>query len=123
MRFDLRRPCPKCPFRKDCLPEWLGERRAEEIAESLLGRPGATFPCHETTQHDDEGDHVQREDEQHCAGALLLVEADGAPNQMLQIAERLGIRDPDLLDPDAAALVFPDREAFVKHHTTERERS
>lgn len=46
MKFDLRRPCPHCPFRRDCLPEWLGRKRAEEIAGSLLG--GESFACHET---------------------------------------------------------------------------
>ncbi|MGH2941089.1 MAG: DUF6283 family protein [Solirubrobacterales bacterium] len=117
MRFDLRRPCPNCPFRKDCQPGWLGEARAEEIAGALLdGNPGATFACHRTVEHDDEGEHVRHEDEQMCAGAMILVDSVGAPNQMLQVAERWGLRDPAQLDPDAVELVLTTREGFVARH-------
>lgn len=116
MRFDLKKPCADCPFRTDCIPGWLGQARAEEIADALLGPPGKTFACHKTTRHGDEGQHEQHSGEQHCAGALLLVEAVGFPNQMLQVAERLGVRDPAVLDRSAARLVFEDRESFMRHH-------
>lgn len=118
MRFELKRPCPKCPFRKDCQPQWLGRARAAEIADALLGgTPGRTFACHETTHHDDEsGEHVQRPDEQHCVGALLLVESEGAANQMIQVAERLGLFDPEVIDPKARSLIFETRGEFEHHH-------
>lgn len=116
MRFDLKQPCADCPFRKDCIRGWLGQVRAEEITDALLAAPGKTFACHKTTSFSEEGEHEQHSDEQHCAGALLLVEAVGFPNQMLQLAERLGARDPQRLDADAARLVFEDRESFIAHH-------
>lgn len=120
MRFDLKRPCANCPFRKDSLPSWLGEARAEEIADAVLGRPGVTFACHRTTKFEegDEGEeHTPHPDEQHCAGAMILADRTGAANQMLQIAERLGIRNPDDLDPDAEELVFSDGDDFIDHHS------
>lgn len=120
MKFTLVRPCPKCPFRKDCLEGWLGETRASEIARSLL-MGGQTFACHETTHFaesdDGEDEYAPNGDEQHCVGAMILVDKEGAPNQMLQIAERLNLRDPDIIDAAAAELVFDSEGDFVEHHT------
>lgn len=121
MNFGLKRPCPKCPFRKDCLKGWLGEGRADEIASSILSGD-MTFACHETTQHDEDGAHVQHKGEHHCVGAMILVEKEEAPNAMLQIAERLGLRDPDVIDPSAAELIFNTGGEFIAHHSGKRRR-
>lgn len=124
MKFTLVRPCPRCPFRKGCLPGWLGERRSSEIAQSVLTE-GATFACHETTTFvdgDEGSEHAPTGEEQHCVGAILLVEKEDAANQMLQIAERLGLRDPDIIDPGAAELVFDSEGDFISHHTEEGRR-
>lgn len=114
MKFDLRRPCPQCPFRRGCLPEWLGRRRAEEIAGGLLG--DQPFACHETTEVG--GADPGRE--QHCAGAALLLEAVGKPNQLMRVAERCGVYDHRRLDRGAD--VFASPAAFITHHTTSHER-
>lgn len=122
MKFTLVRPCPKCPFRNDCLPGWLGEARAAEIVHSILFGD-KTFACHETTsfEEDDDGERYAPDgSEQHCVGAMLLVEKESAANSMLQIAERMGLRDPDVIDPAAAELVFDSEADFISHHTNER---
>lgn len=116
MHFDLKRPCPKCPFRKDCILGWLGRIRSEDIAGAVLD-DGKTFSCHETVEHDDEtGEHVERDEEQHCVGALILTDNEEVSNQMQRIAGRLGIYDPENIDPKARDLIFESREDFVDHH-------
>lgn len=70
MKFELVRPCPKCPFRLD-IPEYLRGGRAEQIARDLAG--GASFACHETTvpSDEDDGSMVEAADSQMCAGAMI----------------------------------------------------
>lgn len=125
MKFDLVRPCPKCPFRRDCTPGWLGRARATEIADSLLASPGVTFACHETTHftEDEAGEDVYDPNgsEQHCAGAMILVDREGVPNQMLQIAERLDLRNPETISEASAALTFSTGREFVEHHANSRD--
>jgi hypothetical protein len=70
-----------------------------EIERSL--REGATFSCHKTTKHDDDGEPVRTRNEMHCAGALILIEKEGWSTQMMRIAERLGMYDASKLDMDA----------------------
>ena len=40
-----------------------------------------TFTCHKTT-------HLRDSEQQHCAGALIMCEANDKPNQLMRIAER-----------------------------------
>lgn len=108
----MKKPCPHCPFRTDCLKGWLGAARAEEIAESITDRQ-QTFPCHETCSHED-GEHIPTDEEQHCAGAMILLEKINRPNQMMRIAERLRMYDHTKLDMTAP--VFDDVEDFIDHH-------
>lgn len=109
MHFDMKAPCEKCPFRTDVKP-YLNRDRAQEIADSLF--PGQqTFPCHETTQFDDEGECVVTEKEQHCAGAMIMLEAMNRPNQLMRISERLGGYDHRKLKKNAP--VFRHTRAFV----------
>jgi hypothetical protein len=97
MKFDLRRPCDNCPFRTDInFP--LERERVEEIVDSIT-RQDQTFACHKTTKHCPEtGEHIPSKKEQHCAGALILLEKTENPNQMMRIAERLGYYDRTRLD-------------------------
>lgn len=112
MKFDLVRPCPKCPFRTDCMEGWLSRARAAEIAHSITVDQ-ATFACHETTEAGGSDGP-----EQHCAGALLVLENSGEPpGQLARIAGRLGKFDPDQLGQDAP--VFPSLAAFIDHHSDE----
>ncbi len=116
MKFDLTKPCPQCPFRTDCLKGWLGRGRAKEIAAGVTDGQ-ATFSCHKTTEHGDDeedGHHYPGRDEQHCAGALILLEKIGRPNQMMRISERLGFYDRTKLDMDAP--VFDTTAEFIRHH-------
>ena len=60
---------------------FLGEDRAVEIVDCLLGE--GTFTCHDDISKPDR-------DKQHCVGAMLILEKQNCPNQMMRISERLG---------------------------------
>jgi hypothetical protein len=106
--YGLVKPCAKCPFRKDVTP-YLRKARVREIERSLVR---AEFPCHETTEHDDEGERKVTEGEMHCAGALILLEKTGQPSQMMRIAERLRMYDASKLDMEAP--VFDSFKDMIK---------
>ena len=113
MKFTMRTPCPHCPFRTD-IPGYLRPERMEEIVGDLLW--GYTFTCHETTVVDDDDGFEMRDGPkaQHCAGALIFLEHQDRPNQLMRIAERLGRYDRARLDMDAPV---PDNgDALVVHH-------
>lgn len=112
MHFTMTTPCPKCPFRSDVRP-YLTRGRAQEIASGLLSQ--MTFSCHVTTEHDDDGDYVPTDDEQHCAGALIVLEHMNKPNQMMRWMERIGVYDRRKLAMDAP--VFATLRAFVAAQT------
>lgn len=109
MDFTMRRPCPHCPFRSDREP-YLPWERAKGILESLRHK---TFACHETTnqQPRDQRGRFTVATEQHCAGALILMELEGWRGDMQQIAQRLGLYDPSHLD--LTAPVYPSGAAMV----------
>jgi hypothetical protein len=113
MDYDLKRPCPNCPFRRD-RHGFLN--RAPEIAQAL--RDGGEFACHQTTVavEGDDGtcERMDVTDSKMCAGALAVMERDNGPNQMMRIAERLGMYDHTRLDPGAP--VFDSLAEFVAHH-------
>lgn len=121
MKFDLVRPCAHCPFRSDIRP-FLTQERAAEIARALLS--DQTFSCHETVDYDameadEDGEtrYVTGKDEQHCAGAMIVLERQGKANQMMRWMERL--RDKagkpyyDARRLDMNAPVYPTFRAFV----------
>jgi len=112
--FNLKRPCAKCPFRTD-IPGYLYGDRVDEIVSGL--KAGQSFYCHETTsdEDDDEGGQTVATDEsEFCAGALILMEKDGGPNQMMRIGERLRMYDHKKLD--MAAPVFDTGTQMIRHH-------
>ncbi len=98
MNFTLTRPCDNCPFRTD-IPAYLTKGRVRDI-ESGLVRQQQTFACHKTTVASAGGDDemVEGPNAQHCAGAMILLEGLDRPNQMMRIAERLGMYDRTKLD-------------------------
>ena len=112
--FKLTKACAMCPFKKDTFEGWLGEERAQEIADSLLYE-GKTFPCHKTTVHDENGDVDYGNQTQHCAGALNMLETMNKPNQMMRIAERLGLYNHTKLQD--AEECFEHADDFVERHT------
>lgn len=103
MKYTLTTPCAKCPFRTD-IPAYLTKARVQELERALVGQQ-QTFTCHETTVPDDgDEDGVAMMDgprAQHCAGALILLEKIGKPNQMMRISERLGMYDYSKLNMHA----------------------
>jgi hypothetical protein len=113
MKFDLKKPCANCPFRNDRPDQegWLGEERAADIIDAITRLQG-TFSCHKTNGHDDEGEAIVNENSQHCAGALIMLEHNQEPNQMMRIMERLGFYDRTKLDMDAP--VFKSYDEFVR---------
>lgn len=98
MKFDMVAPCPQCPFRSDVEP-YLRTARVQGICESLIDRD-ASFSCHKTTRHDDEGEAIRTSEEQHCAGALIMLERMKMPNQMMRIAYKRWY-DPTKLKMDS----------------------
>lgn len=110
--YGMTSPCPKCPFRND-IPGYLTPARVTEIERSLVN---AEFPCHLTTNLDDQDEDEQfyypTGDEVHCAGALILLEKLERPSQMMRIAERIGMYDMRKLD--MAAPVFSSFAAMKR---------
>lgn len=100
MKYDMTKPCKKCPFVKaNRFP--LTRARKHEIMTSIYYYD-QSFPCHQTTERfeGDNGDEdlIATERSQHCAGAMIVLEKAGRPNQMMRIAERLGMYDHKRLD-------------------------
>lgn len=91
--FDLKTPCMNCPFRKGKGEAFcLNEGRLEEIFAA------ASFQCHKTVDYSEDtpapGDRPQQ-----CAGLMAVLHREGKPNQMMQVASRLGAFNPFDLDP------------------------
>lgn len=114
MNYTMIYPCPHCPFRND-IPGFLTTERAEEIVDAITTHQ-QSFTCHETTidceDEDGEGDRVPGPKAQHCAGAMIMLEHQDQPNQMMRIAERLGFYDKRKLNMDAP--VYDDPEDFIE---------
>lgn len=126
MNYDLKRPCPNCPFRTD-LAFYLREGHAQDIAVGLL-EDGGTFTCHATVDYDawedakdldyergGEGSVPYPYDgtEQHCAGALIMLKKGGKlwHQNLYRIMATLKLFDPDALDMSAP--VYESLEAFL----------
>lgn len=97
--FRLKKVCADCPFRADKDFHGLRAERVADIADSL--RDGGTFHCHSTLDYS-RSDETEVDGEppspivaksQFCAGALATMERGGEVNQIVRIAERLGIYD------------------------------
>jgi hypothetical protein len=95
MKYEKTTPCGLCPFRND-------SGRLRVSAERLAGMASGEFACHKTCELDDEtGDYKPTKESQHCAGALIFLEKQNAPHQMMRISERLGFYDRSGLNMDA----------------------
>jgi hypothetical protein len=112
--FALKRPCGNCPFRTD-RASFLSEARAQEIADAL--HADASFHCHKTLELDaEEGDVEITAASKHCAGAMIVLEREDRPNQMMRIAERLGLYDRTALVMDSP--VPESLDEWVGLHST-----
>lgn len=88
---NCKTPCKHCPFRKDCLPGWLGKERITEILEQ------DSFVCHKDTG-------LQ------CAGFMLI---KGNESTYLRFAQAIK-HDLNLKGKD---LVFDSKKDCIEHHT------
>lgn len=69
--YYMREPCKHCPFRRDVKP-FLHPERGTELAYHA-GNPYNTFPCHKTTESDEESDYSYRTSKSlECAGFMAL---------------------------------------------------
>lgn len=93
MNYKLTTPCAECPF-------LIG---SGFTYRSLVAHAGGEFPCHKACDVEEAtGNFVPRgEKTPHCAGALIFLEKQDAPHQMMRIAERLGMYDRSKLNMDA----------------------
>lgn len=110
MNFNLKKPCAMCPFRHDIEP-FLTTGHADNIVESLVDSQG-TFPCHKTIDYSEGGEGVETPKTEHCAGALIMLEHMEQPNQLMRIAERIGLYDRTTLIMDSP--VFTDGYGFIE---------
>lgn len=132
MNYKLTTPCDECPF-------LIGSGFAYS---KLVAHASGEFGCHKACNIDEAtGDFVPHERTPHCAGALIFLEKQNTPHQMMRIRERLGLYDRTALDmnapvvasstdcaqfpEDAVPLVgdiwedlTPGRHRFVKIHRT-----
>ena len=107
--FDRTKPCKTCPFRTDeNALRYLGEKRAQEIVDSLLG--DKSFTCHDDIDLDDKK-------KQHCVGATIILEKTNNPNQMMRICERLRLYDRHALSGHDE--IFDDFDDWVECQATE----
>lgn len=126
--FKLKAPCKDCPFRNDKphLQGWLGKERAKEIYQNLI--TGGFFPCHKTVIHeeeeyyDEDGYEVEKpfkiqDQNQFCAGALILLENSGDfhKSDSLQVMKRLRHYKKEEMNIDDAP-VFKTAQEFIDWH-------
>lgn len=93
MKFDLKTPCKDCPFIKGSSTNTtLPDERLDQIVSDI--RHGMSFTCHKTLEK-------PSCEQQHCAGAMIFLEREERPNQMMRIAERVRSYDYTKLNMDA----------------------
>jgi hypothetical protein len=104
----MKKPCQHCPFRRDVEP-FLRTERAEEIAYSATN-PYNSFPCHKTTEADEEGDEMlETENSKQCAGFLTMMKNECGRT----------FYDEDGFEPDFAGCyneAFEMVEAYAEHN-------
>lgn len=100
MKFDMTTPCVNCPFRKEGGIR-LHPSRAREIARAAVDAQGMMFPCHKTVDYDavdeDDGSYRAQTEDQYCAGALAFANNVDSHNQIMRIAMRIGLWDPEAM--------------------------
>lgn len=112
MRFDLRIPCPECPFRHESLAGWLGSNTPEDMAK--MASAGARMPCHCTVDYEDPmwRDKMERPNSsvQQCAGALAAARHQAVLPRDTALRSQM-----ENLDPEAMNMVM-NLFAFMDHH-------
>jgi hypothetical protein len=93
MNYTKTTPCSDCPFLTGTEHAYTDERLAEFAS--------GVFPCHKTAKIENNEFQATKES-QHCAGALIYNEKREQSNQMMRIAERLGLYDHSKLNMEAS---------------------
>ena len=96
MNYNMTEPCDACPFLKGSGFTW----------RSLNEHASGEFACHKTCDLD-EGVYQPKYKSLHCAGALIFLEKQGKPHQMMRICERIGMYDHRNLNMDAPVVSKP----------------
>lgn len=99
MQYTMHSPCDQCPFLIGSGFTW----------RSLMAHASGEFACHKACDvNDDTGNYEARSDKTpHCAGALIFLEKQDAPHQMMRICERLGLYDASKLNMEAGIVSKP----------------
>lgn len=118
MKFNLKKPCNNCPFRKNSQQGWLGEERADEVANYAF--QDSTFACHKTTGVE-KGKEIPTDEHSQCAGAMILLDKEQGiySNMLFRLANRLFNFNPNQLE--GYDLVFDNRQEMIEHHAKEEE--
>ncbi len=104
LHFDLKEPCPTCPFRKDVPYDYEYQAMLENVMK--MANHGHGHTCHYTDARADLPDNAvsgqNTERKQHCAGSLImLLRQNIAPMMMTmkdiqEARQRLDINDPNI---------------------------
>jgi hypothetical protein len=119
VRFDVTTPCKECPFRRRGRHAVrLTANRVRDVAGNMLDRDGASFSCHKAA-HGEKGDdadgYCPSQRDIHCVGALIFAVRNKNQTFAMQIAERLGLFDPDQFrSTKQRRLVFATIEEMLK---------
>ena len=106
--FGKTEPCFNCPFRRGKQAVRIRPERAGEIADNMLSTAGGQFSCHKTRG-------MGKDEEVHCAGALIFAEKNENATQSMRLAERLGLYDAnELRKAEAWDEVFETAEEMIE---------
>lgn len=92
MKYNMTEPCDACPFLIGSGFVW----------KQLVAYASGEFPCHKACKLNESEEFVKRSKKTpHCAGALIFLEKQNKPHQMMRICERLGLYDRHSLNMEA----------------------
>jgi hypothetical protein len=100
MNYTMTSPCDACPYLIGSGFTW----------QSLKEHAAGEFACHQTCdldEHTHEFTPKRNGKSLHCAGALIFLELQNKPHQMMRICERLGFYDRRQLDMTAPVAAKP----------------
>ncbi len=99
MNYKMTTPCVECPY-------LIG---SGFTYANLMRHAVGEFACHMACRVDEETSaYLPRSSKTpHCAGALIFLEKQQRPHQMMRICERIGIYDRRKLNMDAPVVSDP----------------
>jgi len=98
VNYRMTEPCDACPFLIGSGFKW----------SQLQAHASGEFGCHKACNLDEEtGTFEPHKKTPHCAGALIFLEKQDRPHQMMRICERLGMYDRTKLKMDAPVVGRP----------------